>query len=109
VDDDSYGYQMKVTPNLTSKEIRIDHLIAKGCPLSESCIRVVNQGVSSICEYLGIYLDFNTIFCRKDENDHDVKFLMAGKYGPLKAVDIDNAHIPTGAAPGKSNAFVVMK
>ena len=70
VDRESYGMEMRVTPNLADDQFRIELLIAGDCPLRTSCIRL-EEGVNSICNYMGPFalvpdgsVDFTQLTCQ---------------------------------------------
>jgi len=118
VNKDSYGAEVKVTPNLTDQEIRIEYLKAKKCPLDVFCVHVVHGNVSSICVHMGLYpsagkngqYDFNRIICAKDGKDHELEFLKAEQRNrPVLIEEAGNIHIPDKNRLEKSNACVVLK
>ena len=118
VDREVYGMEMRVTPNLTDDQFRIELLIAGDCPLRTSCVRL-EEGVNSICNHAGSFalgedgrVDFTQLTCQYGDEPKLREIYELWVEGcPLgkncaNCDDLRNISIPSSLSPDKSHAHI---
>ena len=115
IDKKSRGDEMRVTPNLSEDQFKIELLIADCCPIRTSCVRI-EEGVNSICNHLGYdNVNLKELICRYGTSSKlrvVVELWVEGC--PLgkncaNCEDLRSINIPRLFEPEKSHAHITCK
>lgn len=112
IDGESRVDEMRVTPNLTDYQFKIELLIADDCPIRTSCIRI-EEGVNSICNHLDyasvnlkeLICNYGTSSQVRVVNELWVEGCPLGK-NCANCQDLHSINIPPSSEPVKSHAYV---
>ena len=121
IDQKSTRLEMIVTDNLADDQFKIELIMAEGCPIRTSCIRI-EEGVNSICNYLGAFTpaedggnDSNELRCQHADEPkfHKVNELWVegcplGK-NCANCKDLLSINIPSSRKPDKSHAYITCR
>ena len=121
VDQQSAGVQMRVTDNLADDQFKVELIMADGCPIRTSCIRM-EEGVNSICNYLGAFAaaeergngSMELTCLHGDEsksrkvNELWVEGCPLGK-NCANCKDLLSINIPSSRKPDKSHAYITCR
>lgn len=112
IDGDSRADELKVTPNLADNQFKIELLVATGCPIRKSCVRI-EEGVNSICNHLAYdSADLKRLLCQYGNSAKlrviDELWVEGCPLGQNCAhcKDLENISIPPSFQPAKSHAHV---
>ena len=121
VDQKSAGVEMRVTDNLADDQFKIELIMAEGCPIRTSCIRI-EEGVNSICNYLGAFTpaedgsdDSTEVTCQhggestsRKVNELWVEGCPLGK-NCVNCKDLLSINVPSSRKPEKSHAYITCR